>query len=203
MANEEYDLALAEASDARLLTNNAPETLSLLGHLHAVSGQTTEAEHLLEQLIELSGSQYVSPHDIHVHVWLVTARGLGLLARAVHDRAGGLFIFSLPALYVLMATSFPDLIGARTSSRAYGLIADLKSCLGNSVSKPHIFSEQFASEFLNELDRKPFDRNLLDECRSVVVVGGFASWAAGLVRLHATSRIAVWTCAGSICLRRW
>jgi DNA-binding SARP family transcriptional activator/Tfp pilus assembly protein PilF len=88
-ANGDYDLALAEASFARVLSDNAPETLSTLGHLYAVSGRPVEAQQMLDRLLDLANRQYISPYDLA----LVNA-GMGrveqafeLLERSINERA--------------------------------------------------------------------------------------------------------------------
>jgi serine/threonine-protein kinase len=54
-------LALEVLQTANTLTGGSPEVLSMLGYAHAVSGNTTEASALLEELIRRAASRYISP----------------------------------------------------------------------------------------------------------------------------------------------
>ncbi len=87
-----YDQAIAELRRAAEISKNSPPVLAALARTYAVSGRTTEARNLLDQLMQQSKKQYVSPF----YVALVYA-GLGendhavdWLEKAYADRSNGI-----------------------------------------------------------------------------------------------------------------
>jgi hypothetical protein len=56
--------AIAELSKAVTLQRNMTVALAALGHASAVSGQKSQALHMLNQLKQMSKERYVSPPDI-------------------------------------------------------------------------------------------------------------------------------------------
>ena len=61
-----YEEAIAAAKKASSLSPSDLRTVSALGHAYAVSGQTSEAVNILDQLKELSRQRYISPHDMAI-----------------------------------------------------------------------------------------------------------------------------------------
>jgi DNA-binding SARP family transcriptional activator/TolB-like protein len=60
-----YQEAIAELNQARSL-DNQPETLAWLGYAQAVSGNSAEAQRLLNELMELAKTRYISPYSIAI-----------------------------------------------------------------------------------------------------------------------------------------
>jgi eukaryotic-like serine/threonine-protein kinase len=88
-ARNELPAALVEAEKAAALSGGRQPFLATLGYAHARSGNRSEAEHVLEQLRQLSEVRYISPYDIGViHVALGNGElALEWLSRAIQDRA--------------------------------------------------------------------------------------------------------------------
>ncbi len=61
-----YDLAITELRRAADLSQNSPPVLAALARTYAVSGRTTEARNLLDQLMQQSKKQYVSPFYVAI-----------------------------------------------------------------------------------------------------------------------------------------
>ena len=61
-----FDAAIAELEKARRLPGTNSESTSLLAHTLAVTGRTTEARKLLDEMKQLSTSRYVQPYDIAI-----------------------------------------------------------------------------------------------------------------------------------------
>ena len=59
-----YDQAIAECQKALRIHENDPAILSVLGYVYAVSGRKSEAQKLLNELIESWKQRYFSPIDI-------------------------------------------------------------------------------------------------------------------------------------------
>src|SRR6266852_2018209 len=61
-----YDQAIAELRRASELSQNSPPALAALARTYAVSGRTPEARNLLDQLMQQSKKQYVSPFYVAI-----------------------------------------------------------------------------------------------------------------------------------------
>src|SRR5258708_33179935 len=61
-----YDQAIAELRRASELSQNSPPALAALARTFAVSGRTAEARNLLDQLMQQSKKQYVSPFYVAI-----------------------------------------------------------------------------------------------------------------------------------------
>ncbi len=61
-----YDQAIAELRRAAEISQNSPPTLAALARTYAVSGRTAVARNLLNQLIQQSRKQYVSPFYVAI-----------------------------------------------------------------------------------------------------------------------------------------
>src|SRR6267378_170107 len=61
-----FDQAIAELRRAADISQNSPPVLAALARTHAVSGRTTEARKLLDQLMQQAKEQYVSPFYVAV-----------------------------------------------------------------------------------------------------------------------------------------
>ena len=61
-----YDQAIAELRRASELSQNSPPALAALARTYAVSGRTAEARNLLDQLMQQSKKQYVSPFYVAI-----------------------------------------------------------------------------------------------------------------------------------------
>ncbi len=61
-----FDSAVAELEKARSSPGSVSEATSLLAYTLAVSGRSTEARRLLEEMKQLSASRYVQPYDIGI-----------------------------------------------------------------------------------------------------------------------------------------
>jgi TolB-like protein/DNA-binding winged helix-turn-helix (wHTH) protein/Tfp pilus assembly protein PilF len=61
-----YDQAITELRRAADISQNSPPVLAALARTYAVSGRTTEARNLLDQLMQQSKKQYVSPFYVAI-----------------------------------------------------------------------------------------------------------------------------------------
>jgi tetratricopeptide (TPR) repeat protein len=61
-----YDQAITELRRAADISRNSPPVLAALARAYAVSGRTTEARNLLDQLMQQSKKQYVSPFYVAI-----------------------------------------------------------------------------------------------------------------------------------------
>jgi len=61
-----YDQAITELRRAADISRNSPPVLAALARTYAVSGRTTEARNLLDQLMQQSKKQYVSPFYVAI-----------------------------------------------------------------------------------------------------------------------------------------
>ena len=61
-----YDQAITELRRAAEISQNSPPVLAALARTYAVSGRTTEARNLLDQLMQQSKKQYVSPFYVAI-----------------------------------------------------------------------------------------------------------------------------------------
>src|SRR5713226_992683 len=61
-----YDQAITELRRAADISQNSPPVLAALARTYAVSGSTTEARNLLDQLMQQSKKQYVSPFYVAI-----------------------------------------------------------------------------------------------------------------------------------------
>jgi serine/threonine protein kinase/tetratricopeptide (TPR) repeat protein len=61
-----YEEAIEQFQKAITLSGASTDMIAALGHAHAVSGNTAEAENILDQLLELSKEKYVSSYEIAV-----------------------------------------------------------------------------------------------------------------------------------------
>src|SRR6266436_8323819 len=61
-----YDQAITELRRAADISQNSPPVLAALARAYAVSGRTTEARNLLDQLMQQSRKQYVSPFYVAI-----------------------------------------------------------------------------------------------------------------------------------------
>lgn len=88
----EYGPALIELRKAVELSRDSPLMVSALAHAYAVSGNQTEAQKLLAQLISKSGQQYVSPYYIAIVYLGLGKNDLAMtwLEKAFADHSNGL-----------------------------------------------------------------------------------------------------------------
>src|SRR5437879_11500093 len=56
-----FDQAITELQKAATISHQSPPVLGALGHVYAVAGRKAEAEKVLQQLMDESKRQYVSP----------------------------------------------------------------------------------------------------------------------------------------------
>jgi tetratricopeptide (TPR) repeat protein len=61
-----FDQAISELRRAADISQNSPPVLAALARTYAVSGKTTEARNLLDQLMQQAKKQYVSPFYVAV-----------------------------------------------------------------------------------------------------------------------------------------
>jgi TolB-like protein/DNA-binding winged helix-turn-helix (wHTH) protein/Tfp pilus assembly protein PilF len=61
-----YDQAITELRRAAAISQNSPPVLAALARTYAVSGRTTEARNLLDQLMQQAKKQYVSPFYVAI-----------------------------------------------------------------------------------------------------------------------------------------
>lgn len=86
-----FDEAIAETRKVVEMTSRSPSTLAGLAQVYADAGRRTEAVTMLDGLLKLSGSQYVSPVSIYaIYFRLGDAdKGFEWLDRAIEERSNG------------------------------------------------------------------------------------------------------------------
>jgi TolB-like protein/DNA-binding winged helix-turn-helix (wHTH) protein/Tfp pilus assembly protein PilF len=87
-----YPQALAELQKAVSISHDSPQMLGALGHAYGASGNRSEAEKVLAQLMEQSKRQYVSPFYVAiVYVGLPeNDKALDWLEKAYQDRSNAI-----------------------------------------------------------------------------------------------------------------
>jgi len=102
-----YDQAITELRRAADISQNSPPVLAALARTYAVSGRTTEARNLLDQLMQQAKKQYVSPF----YVAIVYAglgekdRALDWLEKAYGDHSNAIIFLKVdPQLDTLRAS---------------------------------------------------------------------------------------------------
>ena len=87
-----YDQAITELRRAADISHNSPPALAALARTYGVSGRTTETRNLLDQLMQQSNKQYVSPFYVAiVHAGLgEDDQALDWLERAYRDRSNAI-----------------------------------------------------------------------------------------------------------------
>jgi TolB-like protein/DNA-binding winged helix-turn-helix (wHTH) protein/Tfp pilus assembly protein PilF len=90
-----YQQAIAELQKAASTSHDSPMMLGALGHAYGASGNRSEAEKILNQLMDLSKKQYVSPFYMAiVYVGLTeNDKAVDWLERAYRDRSNAI-VFS-------------------------------------------------------------------------------------------------------------
>jgi TolB-like protein/DNA-binding winged helix-turn-helix (wHTH) protein/Flp pilus assembly protein TadD len=90
-----YQQAIAELQKAASTSHDSPMMLGALGHAYGASGNRSEAEKILNQLMDLSKKQYVSPFYVAiVYVGLTeNDKAVDWLERAYRDRSNAI-VFS-------------------------------------------------------------------------------------------------------------
>ena len=96
-----YAEATAELKRAVDISKGDPAMIAVLGHIYATSGNRSQAEKLLEQLRQLSGKQYVSPHEMAVIYAGLDQKDLAFefLSKAVKDHTGRLVFLKVDPLF--------------------------------------------------------------------------------------------------------
>ena len=109
-----YDQAITELRRAAEISQNSPPTLAALARTYAVSGRTAEARKLLDQLMEQSKKQYVSPFYVAiVYAGLGESdQALDWLEKAYKDRSNA----------IVFAKVDPQLDTLRTTPRFQSLL---------------------------------------------------------------------------------
>ena len=108
-----YDQAIVEMRRAVELSQNSPPALAALARIYAVSGKTAEARNLLDQLLQQSKTQYVSPFYVAI-VYAGLAendRALDWLEKAYGDHSNAIVFLKVD----------PQLDSLRSSPRFHDL----------------------------------------------------------------------------------
>ena len=87
-----YDQAIAEFQKAASISHDSVPAIAALGHAYAISWKKSEAQNALDQLLENSKKQYVSPFYVaSVYVGLnENEKALDWLDKAYDDRSNGI-----------------------------------------------------------------------------------------------------------------
>jgi TolB-like protein/DNA-binding winged helix-turn-helix (wHTH) protein/Tfp pilus assembly protein PilF len=87
-----YDQAIAEFQKAASISHDSVPAIAALGHAYAIAGRKPEAQNALDQLLDKSKKQYVSPFYVAiVYVGLnENEKALDSLEKAYEDRSNGI-----------------------------------------------------------------------------------------------------------------
>jgi TolB-like protein/tetratricopeptide (TPR) repeat protein len=96
-----FDEAIAETRKVVDLARRGPSSIGLLTQMYARAGMRPEAKSTLNELIELSGSQYVSPVSFYAtYFWFGDAdKGFEWLDRAIQERSNGVAYIAVDSFF--------------------------------------------------------------------------------------------------------
>jgi tetratricopeptide (TPR) repeat protein len=96
-----FDEAIAETRKVVDLARRSPASIALLTQIYARAGMRPEAMSTLNELIELSRSQYVSPVSFYAtYFWFGDAdKGFEWLDRAVQERSNGVAYMAVDSFF--------------------------------------------------------------------------------------------------------
>jgi tetratricopeptide (TPR) repeat protein len=91
VSDARFDEAIAEARRVVGMTSRSPSTLAALAQVYAATGRRSEAISTLNELLETSRSQYVSPVSVYATYFSLgdADKGFEWLEKAIEERSNG------------------------------------------------------------------------------------------------------------------